>query len=99
MGLSTYTFSRRQPKSLVKPVDSNKSDLQDKYDKKIESQKSHATRHIFLIRHGQYNLSGETDGERKLTELGMYLIYLWIITKCLYFVPIENNGIWTFVKT
>lgn len=74
MCLSTYTFSRRQSKSLVKPVDSNKSDPQDKYDKKIESQKSRATRHIFLIRHGQYNLSGETDGDRKLTELGMYLI-------------------------
>jgi len=74
MCLSTYTFSRRQSKSLVKPIDSNKSDLQDKYDKKIESQKSRAARHIFLIRHGQYNLSGETDGDRKLTELGMYLI-------------------------
>ncbi|NP_001161683.1 phosphoglycerate mutase family member 5 [Acyrthosiphon pisum] len=63
-------WDKRQSKSLVKPVDSNKSDLQDKYDKKIESQKSRATRHIFLIRHGQYNLSGETDGDRKLTELG-----------------------------
>ncbi|XP_025201840.1 serine/threonine-protein phosphatase PGAM5, mitochondrial-like [Melanaphis sacchari] len=60
----------RQPKSLVKPIDSNKPELQDIYDKKIESQKSCATRHIFLIRHGQYNVSGETDGERKLTELG-----------------------------
>lgn len=81
MCLSTYKFSRRQPKSLVKPVDSNKSDLQDKYDEKIESLKSRATRHIFLIRHGQYNLSGETDGDRKLTELGMYLISM--NNKCL----------------
>ena len=29
-----------------------------------------ATRHIILIRHGQYNLDGETDEERKLTDLG-----------------------------
>lgn len=70
---STYQFSRRQPKSLVKPVDSNKPEHQNNYDKKIESQKSCATRHIFLIRHGQYNISGETDEDRKLTELGMYL--------------------------
>lgn len=73
MCLSTYKFSRRQPKSLVKPVDSDKPELQDNYNKKIESQKSCATRHIFLIRHGQYNVFGETDAERKLTELGMYL--------------------------
>lgn len=63
-------WDKRQPKSLVKPVDSDKPELQDKYNKKIESLKSCATRHIFLIRHGQYNVFGETDGERKLTELG-----------------------------
>jgi len=67
-------FSRRQLKSLVKPVHSKKKEFQDKYDKQIKSQKSYATRHIFLIRHGQFNVSGETDGDRKLTELGMYLI-------------------------
>ncbi|XP_050063548.1 serine/threonine-protein phosphatase PGAM5, mitochondrial-like [Aphis gossypii] len=63
-------WDKRQLKSLVKPVYSKKRELQDKYDKQIKSQKSCATRHIFLIRHGQYNLSGETDGDRKLTELG-----------------------------
>jgi len=29
-----------------------------------------ATRHILLIRHGQYNLAGKTDQERYLTDLG-----------------------------
>ena len=29
-----------------------------------------ASRHLLLIRHGQYNLKGETDKERYLTELG-----------------------------
>jgi len=72
--VNIYIFSRRQLKSLIKPVHSKKRELQDKYDKQIKSQKSCATRHIFLIRHGQYNLSGKTDGDRKLTELGMYLI-------------------------
>ncbi|XP_025423360.1 serine/threonine-protein phosphatase PGAM5, mitochondrial-like [Sipha flava] len=60
----------RDPKSLVKPVDPNNSKLQNEYNKQIEEKKSRATRHIFLIRHGQYNLNGETDEERKLTELG-----------------------------
>ncbi len=30
-----------------------------------------ATRHLFLIRHGQYNLEGLTDQARSLTNLGM----------------------------
>merc|ERR1719278_2290698 len=29
-----------------------------------------ASRHLILIRHGQYNLAGETDEERYLTTLG-----------------------------
>jgi len=29
-----------------------------------------ATRHLILIRHGQYNLEGKTDDERRLTTLG-----------------------------
>ena len=29
-----------------------------------------ATRHLLLIRHGQYNLNGTSDNERHLTELG-----------------------------
>lgn len=68
---STCTFSRRDPKSLVKPIDLNDSKLQNEYNQKVEGKKSRAARHIFLIRHGQYNLNGETDEERKLTELGM----------------------------
>lgn len=64
-------FSRRDPKSLVKPVDPNNLKLLNEYKQNVEEKKPHAIRHIFLIRHGQYNLRGETDQERKLTELGM----------------------------
>ncbi|XP_066511126.1 serine/threonine-protein phosphatase PGAM5, mitochondrial-like isoform X2 [Hoplias malabaricus] len=35
-----------------------------------ENNKPKATRHIFLIRHAQYNLNGNGDRERKLTSLG-----------------------------
>lgn len=31
-----------------------------------------ATRHIILIRHGQYNLKSEADEDRILTELGQF---------------------------
>lgn len=36
----------------------------------MESAKPKATRHLLLIRHGQYNLNGKSDVERYLTELG-----------------------------
>ena len=32
--------------------------------------KSQATRHLLLIRHGQYDMKGQVDTERKLTALG-----------------------------
>jgi len=32
--------------------------------------KGGATRHLILVRHGQYNLAGLTDQERQLTSLG-----------------------------
>lgn len=35
-----------------------------------EMEKPTATRHLILIRHGQYNLNGKTDQERALTQLG-----------------------------
>jgi len=35
-----------------------------------DSEKPKATRHIILIRHGQYNLKGQTDPDRYLTDLG-----------------------------
>lgn len=43
---------------------------ENKQNEKLEAVKPKATRHLFLIRHGQYNLNGKTDVERYLTELG-----------------------------
>lgn len=37
---------------------------------KSDKTRSKSTRHIILIRHGQYNLKGSVDSERILTELG-----------------------------
>lgn len=36
----------------------------------LEKSKTTATRHLILIRHGQYNTDGQTDSERVLTKLG-----------------------------
>lgn len=61
-------WDRREPASLVKPAKGGTDD--NRYNNEIEQMKPKAVRHIFLIRHGQYNMSGKTDKERTLTKLG-----------------------------
>lgn len=64
-------WDHRENTSIVRPVAPNSpKEKVDEYNKKLEQNRSKATRHLILIRHGQYNLDGATDLERKLTELG-----------------------------
>jgi serine/threonine-protein phosphatase PGAM5 len=56
----------------------------------LEKLKAKAVRHIILIRHGQYNMSGKTDKERTLTELGKTNSdYMFIHARC--FMHYGNN--------
>ncbi|KAL4636063.1 serine/threonine-protein phosphatase PGAM5, mitochondrial isoform X1 [Arapaima gigas] len=61
-------WDKRDPASLGngKKVEMNN----DEVSTELESSKPKATRHIFLIRHSQYNLNGNGDKERTLTPLG-----------------------------
>ncbi|XP_011311299.1 serine/threonine-protein phosphatase Pgam5, mitochondrial [Fopius arisanus] len=63
-------WDRRDPKSLVKPIKGGKEIDENKYNERLEAHKAKAVRHLILIRHGQYNLKGENDAERYLTDLG-----------------------------
>ncbi|XP_061188374.1 serine/threonine-protein phosphatase Pgam5, mitochondrial-like [Saccostrea echinata] len=64
-------WDRRDPESLVKPLKNGSSDKEAKdRANELEKQKPTATRHLLLIRHGQYNLEGKEDSERFLTKLG-----------------------------
>lgn len=64
-------WDHRQNTSIVKPVAPNSPPEKiNEYNKILEENRSKATRHLILIRHGQYNLDGATDIERTLTELG-----------------------------
>ena len=66
-----HNWDHRDPKSLVRPLKADASpDEENNYNTKIEKHKPTATRHLILIRHGQYNLAGVTDADRILTELG-----------------------------
>lgn len=42
----------------------------NKYNETLQNANPKATRHVILIRHGQYNLDGNTDQDRVLTKLG-----------------------------
>ena len=65
------SFSRRDPSVLVKPLKSSATEKDEKdHQNELEKVKSSATRHLLLIRHGQYNLEGKDDSQRILTELG-----------------------------
>ncbi|XP_040203762.1 serine/threonine-protein phosphatase PGAM5, mitochondrial-like [Rana temporaria] len=61
-------WDRREPRSLINLTDlnGNKEDLKWK----LKKYKARARRTIFLVRHGQYNVAGETDSEKVLTPLG-----------------------------
>ncbi|XP_017774431.1 PREDICTED: serine/threonine-protein phosphatase Pgam5, mitochondrial-like isoform X2 [Nicrophorus vespilloides] len=64
-------WDRRSPHNLVHPKKLNNSaHSENEINKQLEMKKPKATRHIILIRHGQYNTDGETDKERVLTDLG-----------------------------
>ncbi|XP_072044683.1 serine/threonine-protein phosphatase PGAM5, mitochondrial-like isoform X2 [Amphiura filiformis] len=68
-------WDRRDPESLLKPEKSQKgsSDTTDNgpnFQAELNKLKPVANRHIFMIRHGHYNVDGETDEQRVLTALG-----------------------------
>jgi len=64
-------WDHRSPKALIpkiKKISSCKSE--NEVNEAIESVIPVATRHIILIRHGQYNIQGNIDDQRYLTKLG-----------------------------
>uniref|UniRef100_A0A2M4BVZ7 Serine/threonine-protein phosphatase PGAM5, mitochondrial n=1 Tax=Anopheles marajoara TaxID=58244 RepID=A0A2M4BVZ7_9DIPT len=66
-----FNWDHREPSSLVKPLkDGGNQDAEKEHKNAMEKKKGRATRHLILVRHGQYNLEGETDAQCILTELG-----------------------------
>ncbi|KAJ8985242.1 hypothetical protein NQ317_018272 [Molorchus minor] len=63
-------WDRRLPK-YPKHTTKNLSEKQEnKINEERESVKPKASRHLIMIRHGQYNLSGTSDEHRVLTKIG-----------------------------
>ncbi|RUS85620.1 hypothetical protein EGW08_006632 [Elysia chlorotica] len=63
-------WDRREPTSLVKPLKGGSDADRVSYQQKIESQTPKTSRHLILIRHGQYFDNATADKERFLTTLG-----------------------------
>ncbi len=72
MGSLHCFFSRRDPKSLVKPPRNKSENFEQTDDCKEELKKKTptASRHLILIRHGQYDMDPDSDKGRILTALG-----------------------------
>ncbi|KAM7311261.1 serine/threonine-protein phosphatase Pgam5, mitochondrial isoform X1 [Ixodes scapularis] len=63
-------WDRRDPESCVKPAKNDSPEQQNRYNEALQQHKPTAIRHLYLIRHGQYNLKGDSDRDLILTELG-----------------------------
>ena len=63
---------RRDPGALTKSKKRHPSTSKDASSESVVQKKPTASRHLLLIRHGQYNVDGETDDERSLTPLGCF---------------------------
>lgn len=75
-----FDWDKRDPISLVPPPKSpilSDDDLK-KIQQNLNQVKPTATRHLLLIRHGQYNLKGSSDEEKSLTTLVSRLKYTQI---------------------
>lgn len=71
-----FDWDKRDPTSLVPPLKNHllTEDEIKKHNQRSSRAQPTATRHLLLIRHGQYNLKGVTDEERTLTPLVRLLI-------------------------
>ncbi|KAF8763941.1 serine/threonine-protein phosphatase PGAM5, mitochondrial-like [Argiope bruennichi] len=66
-----HNWDKRDVSSLIKPVKHENNPSDDKqFDEKKAKLTPVATRHIFLVRHGQYEDWKNDDKDRKLTPLG-----------------------------
>jgi serine/threonine-protein phosphatase PGAM5 len=64
-----HNWDFRDPISLIDPTLYGKADEETR-KQMLEKARPTATRNIFLIRHGQYQLDKKESSERRLTELG-----------------------------
>ena len=66
-----HNWDCREPKSLVPSLKHAPTPEQENaYNKQLEEVRPKSTRHIFLVRHGEYLDIGDSDADKHLTEVG-----------------------------
>ncbi|XP_077163811.1 serine/threonine-protein phosphatase PGAM5, mitochondrial isoform X2 [Paroedura picta] len=69
-GYWDHNWDRREPVALINLKKKNEETGEQELSSRLDHYRTKATRHIFLIRHSQYNLDGQGDKDRTLTQLG-----------------------------
>ncbi|XP_043924648.1 serine/threonine-protein phosphatase PGAM5, mitochondrial [Protopterus annectens] len=63
-------WDKREPPLIINSRKVDQETGEENLTSQLENYKAKASRHIFLIRHSQYNQNGQNDKERTLTALG-----------------------------
>ncbi|KAL3244283.1 hypothetical protein MRX96_018905 [Rhipicephalus microplus] len=66
----TVTGTRGSPSVARNLPKIHRRKEQNRYNEELQKAKPTATRYLYIIRHGQYNMRGESDKDFTLTELG-----------------------------
>ena len=73
-GIFIFLSCRRDPESLIKPLKESATDEEKQRRKDALAGKvPTVTRHLILIRHGQYHDTEKGDHRRVLTQLGIVI--------------------------
>ncbi|XP_075745887.1 serine/threonine-protein phosphatase PGAM5, mitochondrial [Rhipicephalus microplus] len=65
-----FNWDRMEPQSGTRPPLDSSEEERRRFLEDVQTAKSTATRYLYLIRHGDFNLYEPEDSERKLTALG-----------------------------
>lgn len=92
-----FDWDKRDPASLVPPP--TRSPLQSEDELKRQNQLSKqirptATRHLLLIRHGQYNLKGIGDDDKTLTPLVSFVFFFYSLLHLICCLAVRSDRNW-----
>ncbi|XP_077507531.1 serine/threonine-protein phosphatase Pgam5, mitochondrial-like isoform X2 [Amblyomma americanum] len=63
-------WDRRDPELCVRPPADSSEQEKSRYNEEVKKAKPMATRYLYLVRHGEFNVYEQLDSDRTLTKLG-----------------------------
>ncbi|KAL3191604.1 hypothetical protein MRX96_059702 [Rhipicephalus microplus] len=80
-----------EPQSCARPPLDSSEEERRRFLEDVQTAKSTATRYLYLIRHGDFNLYEPEDSERKLTALGKSFVRQRCCKPCFFLPPVKQN--------